>query len=212
MSEVWRCAGCKTFLKAAQKGQIGQLFSGLLCYLPAIGEGGVVSYLQVGERVSERSPLITDRREKMKDLDIYEVEYSCSPGGVDKWEIQERDGEFFKGDFDTPERAISYALREFEGKEINLNVKSLITLQSSEKREVKQEILEKTNAILTEYKSLVLRFWDLYEEMEQEDAELVTQAGENKWFKHAFAMSLDELWHETVSWELTMEDLQMEEE
>ena len=172
----------------------------------------MVSYLQVGERVSERSPLITDRRENMKDLDIYEVEYSCSPGGVDKWEISERDGEFLKGDFDTPEKAISYALQEFEGKEVNLNVKSLITLQSSEKREVKQEILEKTNAILTEYKSLVLRFWDLYEEMEQEDAELVNQAGENKWFKHAFAMSLDELWHETVSWELTMEDLQMEEE
>ena len=76
----------------------------------------------------------------------------------------------------------------------------------------KQEILEKTNAILTEYKSLVLRFWDLYEEMEQEDAELVNQAGENKWFKYAFTMSLDELWHETVSWELTEEDLQMEEE
>ena len=172
----------------------------------------MVSYLQVGEGESERSLLITDRREKMKDLDIYEVEYSCSPGGVDKWEIQERDGEFIKGDFDTPERAISYALQEFEGKEINLNVKSLITLQSSEKREVKEEILEKTNAILTEYKSLVLRFWDLYEEMEQEDAELVNEAGADKWFKLAFTMSLDELWHEAVSWELTKEDLQMEEE
>ena len=148
----------------------------------------------------------------MKDLDIYEVEYSCSPGGVDKWEIQEREGDFFQGDFDTAGNAISYALLKFDGEELNFNIKSLKTLQSNEKKQVKQEILEKTNAILTEYKSLVLRFWDLYEEMEEEDAELVTQAGENKWFKHAFAMSLDELWHETVSWELTMEDLQMEEE
>ena len=31
----------------------------------------------------------------MKNLDIYEVEYSCSPGGIDCWEISERDGDFF---------------------------------------------------------------------------------------------------------------------
>jgi hypothetical protein len=36
---------------------------GVLCDLPAIGEDRVVSYLQVGERESERSTLITDRRE-----------------------------------------------------------------------------------------------------------------------------------------------------
>ena len=40
----------------------GQLFGGLLCHLPM--GGGVVSYLQVGERESERSTLITDRRER----------------------------------------------------------------------------------------------------------------------------------------------------
>ena len=46
-------------------GQIGQLFlSGFLCHLPQMGEDGVVSYLQVGERESERSTLITDRRER----------------------------------------------------------------------------------------------------------------------------------------------------
>lgn len=50
-------------IKLIQKGQIGQLFGGVLCHLPAIGEDGVVSYLQVGERVSECSFLITDRRE-----------------------------------------------------------------------------------------------------------------------------------------------------
>ena len=36
-----------------KNGHKGQAFGGLLCYLPAIGEGGVVSYLQVGE--SERT-------------------------------------------------------------------------------------------------------------------------------------------------------------
>ena len=50
-------------IKLIQKGQIGQLFGGVLCHLPAIGEDGVVSYLQVGEGESERSLLITDRRE-----------------------------------------------------------------------------------------------------------------------------------------------------
>ena len=51
-------------VKLIQKGQIGQLFGGLLCDLPAIGEDRVVSYLQVqvGEGESERSLLITDRR------------------------------------------------------------------------------------------------------------------------------------------------------
>jgi len=46
------------------KGANRPAFGGLLCHLPAMGEGGVVSYLQVGERESERSTLITDRREK----------------------------------------------------------------------------------------------------------------------------------------------------
>jgi hypothetical protein len=145
----------------------------------------------------------------MTDLDIYEVEYSCSPGGVDKWEIQEREGDFFQGDFDTAEDAISYALYKFDGKEINLNVKSLKTLQSDERKQTKEEILEKTNAILTEYTNLVMRFWDLYEEMEDEEADLVNEAGADKWFKYAFTMSLDELWHKAGNWELTKEDLKI---
>ena len=146
----------------------------------------------------------------MKDLDIYEVEYSVSPGGVDKWEIQEREGDFFQGDFDTAEDAISYALLKFEGKQLNLNIKSLKTFHSEDKKHIKEDILEKTNAILTEYKDLVRRFWDLYDEMEDEEADLVNGAGADKWFKYAFTLSLDELWHEAVSWELTKENLQME--
>jgi hypothetical protein len=51
-------------LRIEKIGHIGQLFlSGFLCHLPRMGEDGVVSYLQVGERESERSALITDRRE-----------------------------------------------------------------------------------------------------------------------------------------------------
>ena len=145
----------------------------------------------------------------MTDLDIYEVEYSCSPGGVDKWEIQERGGEFFQGDFDTAEDAISYALLKFEGKEINLNIKNIQASNDEEKRQVKEKILEETNAILSEYRNLVMRFWDLYDEMEYEEAELVNEAGADKWFKHAFTMSLDELWYEAGDWELTKEDLEM---
>lgn len=146
----------------------------------------------------------------MKDLDIYEVEYSCSPGGVDKWEVQERGGEFFQGDFDTVEEAISFALSKFGSKEINLNIKNIKASNAEENKQVKEEILEKTNAILTEYTNLVMRFWDLYDEMEDEEADLVNKAGADKWFKHAFTMSLDELWHEAGNWELTKEDLKME--
>ena len=45
--------------------------------------------------------------------------------------------------------------------------------------------------------------------MEDEEADLVNGAGADKWFKHAFTMSLDELWHEAGNWELTKEDLGM---
>lgn len=93
----------------------------------------------------------------MKDLDIYEVEYSASPGGVDKWEIQEREGDFFKGDFDTPEKAISYALWEFEGKELNLNVKSLKWYNQQEVKENKKEWRSKLDEATKEG---LVQFWD----------------------------------------------------
>jgi hypothetical protein len=60
-----------------------------------------------------------------RNINIYEVEYSCSPGGVDKWEIEEEGGDYFKAPFDTAEEAISYALMDFKGQELNLNIKSL---------------------------------------------------------------------------------------
>lgn len=72
----------------------------------------------------------------MKNLDIYEVEYSCSPKGIDCWEISERDGDFFGAPFDTAEDAISYALMKFDGEEININIKSLKWYHSQEREEV----------------------------------------------------------------------------
>jgi hypothetical protein len=67
-----------------------------------------------------------DRRESMaKNINIYEVEYSCSPGGVDKWEVEEEGSDDLLGSFDTAEEAISYALIDFKGQELNLNIKSL---------------------------------------------------------------------------------------
>jgi hypothetical protein len=60
-----------------------------------------------------------------KNINIYEVEYSCSPGGVDKWEVEEVGSDDLLGSFDTAEEAISYALMDFKGQELNLNIKSL---------------------------------------------------------------------------------------
>ena len=70
-----------------------------------------------------------------KQLEIYEVEYSCSPGGIDKWEIVEVGGDYLRGDFDNADEAISYALMEFEGQELNLNVKSLKWYHANQERE-----------------------------------------------------------------------------
>ncbi len=60
-----------------------------------------------------------------RNINIYEVEYSCSPGGIDKWEIEEEGSDNLLGSFDTAEEAISYALMDFKGQELNLNIKSL---------------------------------------------------------------------------------------
>jgi hypothetical protein len=56
-------------------------------------------------------------------LEICEIEYSCSPGGVDKWEVSGEN--FFAGDFNTAEDAISHVLMLFGDQELKLNVKSL---------------------------------------------------------------------------------------
>ena len=183
-----------------------------MAYYAIIYQWGMMAWYptNVGEGESERSLLIQEKeRERMRSINIYEVEYSCSPGGVDCWELEENGTDFFQGDFDTAEDAISYALLKFEGKEINLNIKSLQTLQSEDKKQIREEILEKTNLILSDYTKLVKRFWDLYENIDDDQAQLLTKAGADKWLKYAFTLSMDELWHEAISWELTKEDLEM---
>lgn len=73
----------------------------------------------------------------------------------------------------------------------------------------KNEVIQKTNEILKDYKNLVNRFWDLYEQIDQETEDVINGAGEKKWFKHAFGLSLDELFFEASTWELTEEDFQL---
>ena len=53
----------RSIIKTDIRDKTPSFSGGLLCHLPQMGEDGVVSYLQVGERESERSTLITDRRE-----------------------------------------------------------------------------------------------------------------------------------------------------
>ena len=71
------------------------------------------------------------------------------------------------------------------------------------------EAIEKTNEILNDYRKLVGRFWDLYEAIDQETADVINAKGERKWFEYAFGLSLDELHFVAEDWELTEEDFQL---
>lgn len=71
------------------------------------------------------------------------------------------------------------------------------------------EVIQKTNEILDDYRKLVSRFWDLYESIDQETADVINAKGEKKWFEYAFGLSLDELHFVAEDWELTEEDFQL---
>ena len=71
------------------------------------------------------------------------------------------------------------------------------------------EVIQKTNEILNDYRKLVSRFWDLYESIDQETADVINAKGERKWFEYAFGLSLDELHFVAEDWELTEEDFQL---
>ena len=73
----------------------------------------------------------------------------------------------------------------------------------------KGEVIQKTNEILNDYRKLVSRFWDLYEAIDQETADVINAKGERKWFEYAFGLSLDELHFVAEDWELTEEDFQL---
>jgi hypothetical protein len=72
-----------------------------------------------------------------------------------------------------------------------------------------EEIIEEVTSILQEYSDITKRFWKLYEELDDETADKLTKAGAEKWLKYAFTLSMDELWFESMSWELTKEDMEI---
>ena len=73
----------------------------------------------------------------------------------------------------------------------------------------RNEAIQKTNEILNDYRKLVSRFWDLYEAIDQETQDVINEAGEKKWFRYAFGLSLDDLHFMAEDWELTEEDFQL---
>lgn len=75
----------------------------------------------------------------------------------------------------------------------------------------KKEILEEVNSILENYSRLVGRFSHLYEQLDDETADLVTKAGIGKWLDYAFTESMDELYFRALSWELEEQDLEDKE-
>ena len=61
------------------------------------------------------------------NVEIYEMDYSCSPGGVNCWElnIQKYGHSTCVSDFKTAGDALQYVLDKYPYHELNLNVKSL---------------------------------------------------------------------------------------
>jgi len=51
-----------------------------------------------------------------RQLEIYEVEYSCSPGGIDKWEIAEVGGDTLEAILITLKRRSLMLLWSLKGK------------------------------------------------------------------------------------------------
>ena len=57
------------------------------------------------------------------NVEIYEMDYSVSPGGVNCWEVSV--DEWCVSDFKTAGDALNYVLDKYPNQELNLNVKSL---------------------------------------------------------------------------------------
>ncbi len=57
-------------------------------------------------------------------LTLREVEYSCSPGGVDTWELYSLSENLLKSS-EKFEEITQYVMDNFSGYEIDLNIKSL---------------------------------------------------------------------------------------
>lgn len=61
------------------------------------------------------------------NADVYEMEYSCSPGGIDCWEItiQEYGSSTNYTDFKSAGAAVNFLLDKYPSREMNLNITSL---------------------------------------------------------------------------------------
>jgi len=57
-------------------------------------------------------------------VEIYEMDYSCSPGGVNCWEVT-TNHDLCVSDFRTAGDALQWVLDKYPNHELNINVKSL---------------------------------------------------------------------------------------
>ena len=71
------------------------------------------------------------------NIDIYEVEYSCSPGGVDCWEMTMELPYYSPhfGEFATATEALEYAMSLLPTSELCVTIKSLDWYHANEERE-----------------------------------------------------------------------------
>jgi hypothetical protein len=61
------------------------------------------------------------------NVELYEIEYSCSPGGVDMWAVDVRDsiGHSIYQEFRSSSSALKWLLNKYPDKEINLTIRSI---------------------------------------------------------------------------------------
>ena len=71
------------------------------------------------------------------NVDIYEVEYSVSPGGIDLWEMTIKFPTYTAhfGEFDTATAALEFAMEHLPTSELCVTIKSLDWYHANEERE-----------------------------------------------------------------------------
>jgi hypothetical protein len=70
-------------------------------------------------------------------VEIYEVNYSVSPGGVDCWEmtVESPGYKAHFGNFDNPSEALEYAMKHYPTRELSVSIKSLEWYEYREAKE-----------------------------------------------------------------------------
>jgi len=61
------------------------------------------------------------------NAELYEIDYSCSPGGINMWGLDIRDSLYHSSyaEFRNPAQALNWMLKRYPESEINLSVRSL---------------------------------------------------------------------------------------